>query len=108
MVCSIPIYWGASDIISGPYGINPKRIIHARDFPDYAALWKRVQEIDSNDQLFLQMINEPFFLNNRHPEYMAHRVCWREETDKGEHSDINLLQYSHSFFSLLYAPGLYS
>lgn len=53
---TIPIYWGDPDIVKD---FNPKAFINVHDYPSLSAVAERVKEIDNNDELYLQMINEP-------------------------------------------------
>lgn len=58
---SIPIYLGdekVSDIV------NPKRFINIKDFESDEELLKRIIEIDTNDELYLRIVNEPCLIDN--------------------------------------------
>lgn len=55
---TIPIYWG-NPLIEREF--NTKRFINCNDFPNFEAAIQRVKEIDQNDDLYLQMINEPIY-----------------------------------------------
>lgn len=55
---TIPIYWG-NPLIGKEF--NTKRFINCHDFKDFDAVVERIKEIDSNDDLYLQIINEPVY-----------------------------------------------
>lgn len=61
---SIPIYWG-NPLIHEEF--NPKSFINVHDFPSLDAVVDKVIELDSNDTLYYQMLNEPFFHDNEIP-----------------------------------------
>lgn len=53
---SIPIYWGNPNITRD---FNPKSFINCHDYPDLDAVCARIQEIDNNDALWLEIMNQP-------------------------------------------------
>lgn len=57
---TIPIYWGDPNI--GEY-FNEKAFINCHSFNSFEDVVKRVKEVDSNDELYYQMINEPAMRN---------------------------------------------
>lgn len=64
---SIPIYWGTSEITKH---FNPKRFIYINHFINMDECIKHIIEVDSNDNLYQQYINEPFFVGNKFNEYL--------------------------------------
>lgn len=58
---TIPIYWGSSVV---EVDFNPKAFISRHDFESDEDMMKRIIEIDSNDDLYNQMLSEPI-LNPR-------------------------------------------
>ncbi len=55
---AIPIYWGDPTIAQT---FNPKAFVNCHDFPSFEAVVERVKQIDSDDQLYKQMLSEPWF-----------------------------------------------
>ena len=53
---TIPIYWGDPDITKV---FNPKAFINVSDYPSIDKVVERVKQIDQNDDLYLQILNEP-------------------------------------------------
>jgi hypothetical protein len=60
---TIPIYYGDPAV---GLEFNTKRFINAHDFPSLAAVVERVKEIDQNDDLYLQIVNEPVLAEGFH------------------------------------------
>lgn len=60
---TIPIYFGNPNI---GLEFNTKRFINVHDFPSFAAVLERVKEIDQNDDLYLQIVNEPILATGFH------------------------------------------
>ncbi len=58
MARTIPIYWGNPQI---GREFNTKRFINCHDYESFDAVLERIKEIDQNDELFLQIMNEPLF-----------------------------------------------
>ncbi|WP_303005530.1 glycosyltransferase family 10 domain-containing protein [Bacteroides congonensis] len=52
----VPIYYGDPRIAED---FNPKAFVNAHDFSSFDAMIERIKEIDSNDELYLSMLNEP-------------------------------------------------
>ena len=54
---TVPIYWGdplAADVI------NPKAFINCNDYSSFEEVIERVKEIDNNDELWLDMVTQPW------------------------------------------------
>lgn len=68
---AVPIYWGDPTI--GKL-FNPKAFINCHDFQTLEEVVERVKKIDQNDELYRQMLSEPWFPNGVEPE------CLRDET----------------------------
>jgi hypothetical protein len=62
----IPIYWGNPRIAEE---FNPRSFINAADFPTEAALIEHVRRVDSDDNLYRQYLEEPYFADNRPNPY---------------------------------------
>lgn len=58
---TIPIYWGNPEIGKE---FNKKRFINCHDFANFDRVVERIKEIDSNDDLYLSIINEPVTMPN--------------------------------------------
>lgn len=58
MAKTIPIYWGNPKIGKE---FNTKRFINCHDYASFEEVLKRIEEIDSNDDLFIKIMNEPLF-----------------------------------------------
>lgn len=71
---TIPIYWGNPDITSE---FNPRAFINVFDYPGLDAVVDRVREIDANDDLCLQILNEPPYRNNILPESLKRESVGR-------------------------------
>ncbi len=54
---TIPIYWGNPNIAKE---FNTKRFINCHDYNSFEEVLTRVQELDTNDELYLKTINEQF------------------------------------------------
>ena len=57
--CSVPIYWGAPDVVET---FNPKAFVNCNDFPSFDAVVERVKEIDNDDTIYLDMLRAPALL----------------------------------------------
>lgn len=55
---TVPIYWGNPNIHKE---FNSKRFINCHDYNSFDEVLARVKEVDTNDDLYLQMVNEPMF-----------------------------------------------
>jgi len=56
----IPIYWGDKTVIND---FNPKAFINCND-KSYEEITEEIMKIDTNDELYLQMRNQPVFIND--------------------------------------------
>ena len=54
---TVPIYWGNPRIIDD---INPKAFINVCDFSSFDDLRKYIEYVDTNDDVWIQMISEPW------------------------------------------------
>ncbi len=71
---TVPIYWG-NPLVGKEF--NTKRFINCHDFKDFDAVVERVKEIDSNDELYLSMINQPIYADGYVPaEVEARFEIW--------------------------------
>jgi hypothetical protein len=68
---AVPIYWGDPTI--GNY-FNPKAFINCHDFDSLEAMAERVKEIDQNDELYLQILSEPWFIEGQEPEELQNET----------------------------------
>lgn len=64
---TIPIYWGAKDVIKD---FNSKSFINAHDFNSDEDLIDYILEVDSNKDLYLEILSEPWFNGNQIPEFV--------------------------------------
>ena len=62
---TIPIYWGNPEVTKD---FNTKSFINCHEYKTFEEVVERVKEIDQNDELALQMLNEPPFPENVIPE----------------------------------------
>ncbi|MFA6570418.1 MAG: glycosyltransferase family 10 [Bacteroidota bacterium] len=62
LVNSVPIYWGNPLV---HLDFNPKSFINAHDYSTEEELIERIIEIDNNDKLYLEMLAEPYFTDNK-------------------------------------------
>lgn len=58
---TIPIYWG-NPLVEKE--VNEKAFINCHNYKDFDEVLKRVKEIDQNDELWIQMISEPWLTQN--------------------------------------------
>ena len=54
---TVPIYWGDPDIAEW---INPKAFVNCHDYSSFEEVIERVKEIDNNDELWLDMVTQPW------------------------------------------------
>lgn len=66
---TIPIYWGNPDISKE---FNEKRFINCHSFLNFDEVLKRVREIDNDDQLYLEILNEPAMASTYNLEDVRH------------------------------------
>ena len=62
---TIPIYWGDPEVARI---FNPKSFINCHDYDSLDAVVERVREIDNDDELYLQMMSEPWHVGEVEPE----------------------------------------
>lgn len=69
---TIPIYWGAPDVIND---FNENAFINVHNFKTDDDLIEYILEVDSNEQLYQEILNESWFIDNKIPEQvMPERV----------------------------------
>lgn len=68
---AVPIYWGDPTIGNQ---FNPKAFINCHGFQTLEDVVERVKEIDQDDDLYKQMLTEPWFPNGIEPK------CLKDET----------------------------
>jgi len=69
----IPIYWG-DPLVAEDF--NPKSFLHARDYPDDAALVARVAAVDRDPALQAEYLAQPYFHGNQPgPVFSAAALC---------------------------------
>ena len=61
----VPIYWGDPTITQQ---FNPKAFINAHNYPSLPDLIHDVRQIDQNDDRYLSMLAEPWFINGKEPD----------------------------------------
>lgn len=61
---AIPIYWGDPNIVQI---FNPKAFINCNTFDNIESIVECVQQVDSDEELYRQMLNEPWFPNGEEP-----------------------------------------
>lgn len=62
---SLPIYWGNPDVARD---FNPRSFINISDFLNFNAAIDYILKIDSDDQLYLSYLKEPWFDENHVPD----------------------------------------
>jgi hypothetical protein len=63
---SVPIYWGNPNIAQD---FNPKSFIDVSSFSTFEAAIDHILEVDSNDDLYLSYLKEPWFNQNTPPSW---------------------------------------
>ncbi len=63
---SLPIYWGNPEVARD---FNPRSFINISDFPSFEAAIDYILKVDSDDQLYLSYLKEPWFNDNRIPDW---------------------------------------
>jgi hypothetical protein len=63
---SIPIYWGEPNI---GREFNTKSFINVQDFPNEKECFRRIAEIETDDDAYLEMLSVPFFHDNTPNDY---------------------------------------
>lgn len=67
MFCgSMPIYWGNPNV---DLDFNPKSFLNWADFGSDEAFIDRIIELDQNEDLYEEVYNQPFFVNNNLNKY---------------------------------------
>lgn len=64
----IPIYWGDPKVTEY---FNPKRFINYSSFKSEKALIEKIKDVNENDELAKEILNEPCFINDSVPYYVA-------------------------------------
>ena len=54
---TVPIYWGDPDVAEF---LNPKAFINCHDYSSFEEVIERVKEIDNNDDLWLEIVTQPW------------------------------------------------
>lgn len=91
---TIPIYWGNLEVFRD---FNPKRFINCHDFNSAEEIVARVLEIDQNDEEYLKIMSEPFFLEGQVPEVpMLEQVLQKFEYIFNQPKEI---AYRRSFYA---------
>ena len=62
----IPIYWGDPEIAAQ---FNPRSFINVSDFDTEEAAIERILQADSDDALYMEMLQQPFFHDNQPNEF---------------------------------------
>jgi hypothetical protein len=64
---TVPIYWGSSTVHRD---FNTKAFVNCMDFSSFNEVIDRVRELDSNKNMYLDMLEQPAFTNNIPNEWM--------------------------------------
>ncbi len=64
---TVPIYWGSTTL---EMDFNSDAVINWHDYRDDEKFLERVIEVDSDDDLYYHMINQPMFRNNKPNKFM--------------------------------------
>ena len=64
---AIPIYWGNPSVSRD---FNTKSFVNYHDFANEKDLIDRIIELDTDDKLYMNMLAEPWYHNNRMPDYL--------------------------------------
>lgn len=64
---TIPIYWGAPDVGDD---FNDKSFINYHNFDNDEEFIDYILKVDNDDELYYNMLNEPWFNNNEIPEFV--------------------------------------
>ena len=67
----VPIYYGDPLAVQD---FNPKAFINANDYPDIDSLIARIKEVDTNEELYWSMIQEPAFLPDTLERYSDEKI----------------------------------
>jgi len=76
-VNTIPIYWG-NPLVGREF--NTKSFINCHEFASFEDVITRVIEVDQNQELYRQMMMEPWFIDGRMPDWVdpvkvRHKLC---------------------------------
>lgn len=63
---SIPIYWGSESAVKE---FNPKSFVNVHDYANLREAAEAVMAVEEDYNLYLQMLSEPWFTNNKYNEY---------------------------------------
>lgn len=66
---TIPIFYGNSQILED--GFNPEAFINCHEYSSFDEVVEKVKEIDNNDELFKHIITQPYFIDNKLPDYYS-------------------------------------
>lgn len=61
---AVPIYWGDPTIGDQ---FNPRAFVNCHEFNSFQAVMERVAQIDADDELYRQMLSEPWFPDGKEP-----------------------------------------
>ena len=64
-VNSVPIYYGGSKISTD---FNDKSFINCHNFNDFESVIEYIMELDKNDDKYLEVLNQPWFIDYNIPE----------------------------------------
>lgn len=64
---AIPIYWGSPDVVKH---FNPKSFVNVQSFANHQKLLDYVKKVDQDDNLFCNILAEPWLQNNQLNEYL--------------------------------------
>ncbi|UEG49458.1 glycosyltransferase family 10 [Ferruginibacter lapsinanis] len=68
---SLPVYWG-NTLVGNDF--NTKSFINIHDFASFDEAIERIIAIDSNDDLYIQYLNQPYFKNNVFPHELEFKT----------------------------------
>jgi hypothetical protein len=107
IVDSIPIYWG-NPLIGEDF--NEGCFLNYDGFPNEKALFQRMIDLESNEELAVEMLMEPKFPNNQIPSYISETELMRflnRIFDEGNRSPVaksykRFIHYAHRKMKILY------
>jgi hypothetical protein len=65
---SIPIYWG-NPVVGDDF--NTKSFVNVNDFKTFEEAVKYIMELDQNEEKYLDMASEPWFIDNKIPQELT-------------------------------------
>lgn len=71
---AIPIYWGDPNIEDL---INPKSFINCHKFESFDEAVTRIKQLDNDDQLYMEMLSEPWFHDGKEPDSLKDELYAR-------------------------------